>query len=60
MFSDICVNADVVNAQSGEVCSLKSPVEPPYPITTEIATRLILLKTKKKKNFFLPQKFLLE
>ena len=28
-FSDIFVNVDVVNAQSGEVYSLKYPVEPP-------------------------------
>ena len=28
-FSDIFINADVVNAQSGKVYSLKYPVEPP-------------------------------
>ena len=57
--SNICVNADVVNAQSGEVYSLKSPVEPPYPTTTEIATRPIVLKTKKINEFLFASKSLI-
>ena len=49
----------MVNAQSGEVYSVKSPVEPPYPTTTEIATRLILLKTKKINEFLFASKILI-
>ena len=39
IFADIFVNADVVNAQSGEVYSLKNPVETPF--NAEESSKLI-------------------
>ena len=51
-FSDIFVNVDVVNAQSGEVYSLKNPVEPPYGAARETRVTFCSLKPQADHPLF--------